>query len=136
MQSRTKDFQLPVHVQPVVVVNSEVTTGKVEKLYKNNTKPTIRPYHRKPCRWRNVVNSCSCHFCVQCWVSSKRNLVRKIRRNYSNNLKQGPGRRTRRNATLFRKKIAELKIDTEYINSSKQGGTGNSFIDDIFRLIK
>lgn len=119
MRSRAKDFQSPVHAQPMVVTN-EV---KDEKLIEKNTKPAIscKKRHKTSHRWRNTINSSTGHFCVECWVRSKRTLVRKSRKN-------------RRNAPTEAPTSAKKKINRKYISAYQ--GTGKNFIDNIFSLIE
>ena len=115
MQSRAKDFQLPVPAQPMrVVAKGEDSTVKIKSPHKKNIKPTIRPRHRTRHRWRNTVNSSTGHFCVDCWMRSKRRFIR----------------RNRQNATSFKK-----KANSKCVVSSDQG-TGDSFIDNIFSTIQ
>jgi len=111
MQSRAKDFQLSAHVQTVttVVANSNVETVSADKPYLKHTEPTIRTHHR----WRNSLTSSTSHFCVDCWMRSKRRLLR------------------RKN----KRKLFKKRLDSKYIISSNQE-TSDSFIDDIFSLIK
>lgn len=120
MQSRVKDFQLPLHVQPIVMAESEAATVKVEKLSKRNTESTIRGPHKEHNktrhRWRKTMPAG--HFCDDCWVRSKRNLV-KMSKKY------------RRNAVTSFKKSVNTRS-----NVSVEQGTGESFIDNIFSLIK
>ena len=118
MQSRSKDFQLPVISRPrVVVAKGEDSTVKIKSPHKKNIKPTIRAHHRTRHRWRNTVSSSVSHFCVDCWMRSKRQFVRRRRRK-------------RKNITLFKK-----KANSKCVVSSDQG-TGDSFIDSIFSLIQ
>lgn len=106
MQSRAKDFQLPTHVQ--TTAKSNVATVMVEKSCVKHTEPTIRAHHK----WRNSSTS---HFCVHCWMRPKRRsqLRRKSRR----------------------KSLSKKRVNSKSIISSNQL-TGDSFIDDVFSLIK
>lgn len=118
MQSRAKDFQLPVRGQPI---KTEVAPVKVEKPDKKDAKPTIKVLHKVQHkihrRWRNIFTSKTvCLFCVDCWMSSKRKFVRR--------------RKNRMNATMFKKKISRKCI------ASPGQRTGETFIDNIFSLIK
>ena len=118
MQSRTKDFQLPVCSQPT---NTEIAPMKAEELYKKDNKPTIKVLHKAQHkarhRWRNTFTSKTGHFCVDCWMGSKKKFVRRSRKN-------------RRNATTFKKKVNRKSI----ANAGQR--TGENFIDNIFSLIK
>ena len=114
MQSRSKDFQLPVPSRsPVVVAKGEDSTVKIKSPRKKNIKPTIRPHQRTHHRWRNTVNSSTNHLCVDCWVRSKRQFVRR-----------------RKNVTLFKKKASSKCVISSY------QGTGDNFIDNIFSVIQ
>lgn len=120
MQSRARDFQLPVCVQSTI---NEVATVKVEKLNKKDTehvtKISHKTQHKTRHRWRNTFTSNTGCFCVDCWMSSKRNYVRKSRL-----------RKRRRNAIASKKEVHRKCI------ASAGQRTGENFIDNIFSLIR
>ena len=115
MKSRAKDFQIPVHAQPMATARGEGASVRIEKLCEKETKsPTIRTSNKKRRQWRNRINNLSGHFCIDCWAGSRRS-VRMHRWNAITSVKKKPNK----NFTI-----------------SSDQGTTDSFIDNIFSLIK